>query len=155
MGPAVDSPKHSKIFEEASDNGRFIELYQFYVVADKDCASEFNVQDADHGVVLFRNFDDSPITFSNEFELPKLLAFLELSSIPQVIFYNTKSKPDYERGRRPILILFREVKDKDSDFEKAFIQAAADLKGEMTFAISDTTEKAAKELASQLGADNV
>mmetsp|Transcript_17722 Transcript_17722/g.12650 ORF Transcript_17722/g.12650 Transcript_17722/m.12650 type:complete len:281 (+) Transcript_17722:98-940(+) len=141
-----ENPKAFKLFEEVAGHGKFLELFQYYHVNDKDCAALHKVDQLEAGLLLFRQFDESPIIYRGELELLKILDWMDQSSVPTVLYFSGNSKDDYFRLKRHNVVLFRKPDGKDSLYERAFIKAAEELKGEATFVIVDVSDKQGKDL---------
>ena len=70
---------------KAANNYDINEGYSFFHTSDVSCASDF-VSEGGTSIVLFRNFDESPLKFTGNEE--ELIAFAKKSSVPRLITFS-------------------------------------------------------------------
>lgn len=63
----ITAKDHSAIYNEVTQNSFVSEKFQFFHVNDKDCATKYGSSNFP-SLVLFRQFDESPLTYSGSWE---------------------------------------------------------------------------------------
>jgi protein disulfide-isomerase A1 len=120
-------------------------------VADKECA-------ATHGatvpsLVLFRQFDTSPLVFDGSWEVTPIVDWMLASSVPTLIEFSEDYIEPIFGQKANAIFLFRSEADKDSAFAKTFEEAAKTLKGSILFVVSGITDGIQSRLAEFIGVD--
>lgn len=131
--------KEHKLYNEVATHGSVSEKFQFYHVNDKECAASHGAEG--HGsLVLFRQFDTSPLVFSGNWEVTPIVDWMLASSVPTLIEFSEDYIEPIFGQKNAAIFLFRSAEDASSDFAKAFEEAAKTLKGQILFVVSGVTD---------------
>lgn len=116
------SSKEYQTFLEVANNGQVSEKFTFVHVFDKECASSHG---ASHPAFLvFRQFDNSPVTYSGAFEAPSIVDWMQAQSVPTVIEFSEDYIEPIFGQKQAAIFLFRSKDDTTADFSKHFETAA-------------------------------
>jgi len=121
-------------------------------VNDKECAASFGAAGAG-SLVLFRQFDTSPLVFEGNMEVTPIVDWMLASSVPTVIEFSEDYIEPIFGQKNNAIFLFRSEEDKDSAFAKTFEEAAKQLKGSILFVVSGIHEGIQSRLAEFIGVD--
>ncbi len=146
------SREYTEVFLNVAQNPTVAEKFQFYLVTDKECASQNGAQ-ATPGLVLFRKFDSPKVAFSGNFETTPVIDFLLAQSVPILIEFSEDYIEPIFGQRKAAIFLFRGAKDQDSAFVQTFSQAANQLRGQILFVVSGVTEGIQQRLGEFIGVE--
>lgn len=146
------SSKEHKTFLEIATHGSVSEKYSFLHLNDKECASSHGVSQVP-ALVVFRKFDQSPITFSGNWDVQTAVDWLTSSSVPTLIDFSEEYIEPIFGQKNSAIFLFRGKNDESSDFAKTFEKAANDLKGSILFIVSGVSDGIQQRLAEFIGID--
>ena len=138
------------IYHEVAQTGSVSEKYQFVHVNDKECAVIHGAT-GHPSLVLFRQFDESPLHFTATWETTPIVDWLLTSSTPTLIEFSEDYIEPIFGQKQSAIFLFRTKEDKDSAWAKVFEEAAHKLKGEVLFIVSGITEGIQSRLAEFVG----
>ncbi len=144
--------KEYKTFLEVTSNSAVGEKFQFVHLHDKECAASFGA--AHPSVVLFRQFDNSPVVYAGSFETQAIVDWMTAHSVPTLIEFSEDYIEPIFGARQSAIFLFRSAADSSSDFAKVFEQAAQELKGQILFVVSGVTDGIQARLAEFVGVDS-
>lgn len=115
----LSAREYTEVFLDVAQNPTVQEKYQFYHTSDKDCASQYGASSTP-SVVLFRNFDESPLVYKGNWETTPMVDWLVSSSVPILIEFSEEFIEPIFGQRKPALFLFRSKNDADSNYAKTF-----------------------------------
>ncbi|TNV86977.1 hypothetical protein FGO68_gene3970 [Halteria grandinella] len=143
--------KDFTVFMRISENPTVGEKYQFYHTADfEGCGGQFGTDSP--SLVLFRNFDTSPVLYSSSIQnINALLIWLQDQSVPTLIEFSEDYIEPIFGQRKLTLFLFRSNTDKE--FSQAFSEVAQELRGQLLFVTSGVTEGILAKLGDFMGLD--
>jgi hypothetical protein len=95
---------------------------------DKECASA-NGASAFPTIVLFRQFDTSPVQHDGNFDTQHTVDWLVSSSVPTLIEFSEDYIEPIFGQKQAAIFLFRTKEDSNSAFAQVFSDAANQLKG--------------------------
>jgi protein disulfide-isomerase A1 len=133
-----NSKEHS-IYKEVAANGAVNEKFQFFHLNDKECAGSHGAE-GPHSLVLFRQFDTSPLVYSGNWEVTPIVDWMLASSVPTVIEFSEDYIEPIFGQKSQAIFLFRSADDASSDFSKVFEEAAKSLKGQILFVVSGVSD---------------
>ena len=125
---------------------------QFFHVSDADCWKTWNPSQIP-AILLFRNFDQSPVEFTRNWNVHHIGEWIEHQQVPTVIEFSEDYIEPIFGKRQPALFLFRSASDADAPFAKAFIDAAKSLKGQVLFVVSGVSEGIQGRLGEFIGVE--
>jgi protein disulfide-isomerase A1 len=134
-------------FMQSARNPAISEKFAFFHSTDADCASKYGASAP--GLVLSRNFDESPVAYSGTANEDDIVAFAKKSSVPQLITFSEDYIEPIFGDHLPAAILFTE--EEDQDFQKVFAQVAKEMQGDILFVTSGVTEGIQSRLAEFIG----
>lgn len=124
----------------------------FLHTTEADCAQTLASVSAP-ALVLFRNFDEKVTPYTGEKDKDTFLNFINPLLVP-TLFKFTEDEIEAVFGKQQnTLILFRDAKDDDEAYVKAYAQAASDHRGKMLFSFSDKTHDIQEKLAEFMGVE--
>lgn len=115
----INAKDHSQIYNEISQHGSVSEKFQFFHVNDKDCATKYGATSFP-ALVLFRQFDESPLTYSGNWEVTPAVDWMTASSVPTLIEFSEDFIEPIFGQKSAAVFLFRRNEDDSSEFGKAF-----------------------------------
>jgi len=133
------SSSHFTSYGEVSNNGAVSEKYQFVHINDASCANSHGLSDG-NGLLIFRKFDSSPVTYTGAWNANDIVDWLYASSLPTLIEFSEDYIEPIFGQKKNALFLFRDPSDANSDFSKVFSNAASELKGKIVFVVSGVSE---------------
>lgn len=74
--------------------------------------------------MIFRKFDQSPLTYSGNWETSEIVNWLTASSVPTLIEFSEEYIEPIFGQKSSAIFLFRSNNDASSDFTKTFEKAA-------------------------------
>jgi len=108
------SSKEYKTFVEVANNAAVGEKFAFVHLHDKDCAGEHK---ASHpSVVLFRQFDTSPVVYSGNWDTEAIVEWAKPLMVPTLIEFSEDFIEPIFGAKQPAIFLFRTKEDAKSDF---------------------------------------
>lgn len=119
-------------------------------LADKECAASYGAATTP-AVLIFRKFDDSPLVFSGDWEVQKIVDWLSTASVPTLIDFSEDFIEPIFGQKKPAIVLFRNKDEDDHEYAKIFAQAAKELKGEILFVVSGVKDGIQSRLAEFIG----
>jgi protein disulfide-isomerase A1 len=137
-------------FLKVANDAKINEKFNFYHINDKECAASHGVKDTP-AYVLFRKFDESPLTYNGDVEVSEIVNWATKSSVPTVIEFSEDYIEPIFGEKKDTIILFRNAEDATSDFSKAFEKAAAEFKGQLLFVNSGIKDGIQARLAEFIG----
>lgn len=90
---------------------------------DKECAASHGAEGTG-SFVLFRQFDTSPLVYSGNLEVTPIVDWMVASSVPTLIVFSEDYIEPIFGQKSSAIFLFRSEEDANSDFSKAFEEAA-------------------------------
>jgi protein disulfide-isomerase A1 len=122
------SEKAPGIYLEVAQTGSVSEKYQFVHINDKECATAHGATEFPT-LVLFRQFDESPLHHKVNWETTPIVDWLLASSTPTLIEFSEDYIEPIFGQKQSAIFLFRSKDDADSSWAKEFEKAAHELKG--------------------------
>jgi len=130
------------------------EKYQFIHVNDKECATSHGASEFP-ALVLFRQFDESPLHFKANWETNPIVDWLLKHSTPTLIEFSEDYIEPIFGQKQSAIFLFRAPGDKDASWAKEYEKAAHELKNEgILFIVSGITEGIQSRLAEFVGVES-
>lgn len=158
----VNSEKYSVVYFGSEDHSLYTDVHvpaadsedkiPFLHTLEADCSQTLaNV--AAPALVLFRNFDEKVTPYTGEKDKDTFLNFINPLLVP-TLFKFTEDEIEAVFGKQQnTLILFRDSKDDDEAYVKAYAQAAADHRGKMLFSFTDKSHDIQEKLAEFMGVE--
>lgn len=145
-----DIREHSEVYQQVASHAQVSDKFAFVHLSDKECASSYGASSTP-AVLIFRKFDDSPLVFSGDWEVQKIVDWLSTASVPTLIDFSEDYIEPIFGQKKPAIVLFRNKEDEDSDYAKRFAEAAKELKGEILFVVSGVKDGIQSRLAEFIG----
>lgn len=146
------SANEHKQYLEVAAHASVSEKFQFVHINDKECANA-NGASGSPALVLFRQFDTSPVQHDGNFDTQHTVDWMLSSSVPTLIEFSEDYIEPIFGQKQSALFLFRSKEDSTSDYAKVFEQAATELKGQILFVVSGVTDGIQSRLAEFIGVD--
>ena len=131
--------EYTTVFAELNVHPTVSEKFQYFHVNDKACAASHGASGSP-ALVVFRKFDNSPITYTGNWEVTPMVNWLSESSIPTLIDFSEDYIEPIFGQKSPALFLFVRKGDETTSWFKAFNEAASTLKGQILFVQSGISE---------------
>jgi protein disulfide-isomerase A1 len=151
FGDDTTSKEH-KTYLEVASHGSVAEKFHFVHILDKECSSKHGAS-AHPSVVIFRQFDQSPLHFDGKWETQHIVDWMVSSSVPTLIEFSEDYIEPIFGQKQPAIFLFRSKEDATSSFANVFSDAANQLKGQILFVVSGVTDGIQSRLAEFIGVD--
>lgn len=148
----LSAKEFSSVFIPLAENPSISEKYQFFHIADAECATANGVTQTP-ALVFFRKFEESPLVYTGAIEVDPVLLWLQGVSVPTLIEFSEDYIEPIFGQRKQTIFLFRSKEDADSTFAKTFAEAAKALKGEVLFVVSGVTDGIQGRLGEFVGVD--
>ena len=140
------------IFIETAKDAAISERLTFVHITDKTCAEQHGAQSP--SVLLFRQFDESPLTYSAAQERQGIIQWVLDNSTPTVIDFNEDYIEPIFGDKKAALFLFRNAEDNDAPYVKVFENFAKENKGEILFVKSGVSDGIQSRLGEFIGLDS-
>jgi len=151
FGDKSDEKAHG-IYHEVAQTGSVSEKYQFIHVNEKACA-EIHGAKGFPALVLFRQFDESPLHYSGNWETTPVVDWLLASSTPTLIEFSEDYIEPIFGQKQSAIFLFRAKEDKDASWAQVYEKAAHEHKGKLLFIVSGISEGIQSRLAEFVGVE--
>jgi len=125
--------------------------FTFVHTFDKDCAASHGATQPQ--VLLFRQFDNSPVAHTGPIEKEAIVDFALSHSVPTLIEFSEDYIEPIFGSKRAAIFLLRKSEDDNAPFAKAFEEAAHQLKGSILFVKSGVTEGIQQRLGEFIGVE--
>jgi protein disulfide-isomerase A1 len=141
---------HSQVYTDVTQHGSVSEKFQFFHINDKECAATHGASSTP-ALVLFRQFDESPLTYSGNWETTPIVDWLLAQSVPTLIEFSEDYIEPIFGQKNSAIFFFRKNEDDSSDFAKVFADASTQLKGKILFVKSSIHDGIQQRLAEFIG----
>ena len=134
----------------SAKNPTIAEKFDFLHTIDAACAEKFGA--IAPGIAISRRFDESPVAYSGAASEEEIVAFAKAQSVPRLIEFSEDYIEPIFGDQQSALILFTE--EKDTEYQKAFADAAKALQGQILFVTSGVSDGIQARLAEFIGVES-
>ena len=113
-------------------------LNKLYHLPDIECAKKYGYR-YQPGLLIFRKFDDSPLSYNGMWEHSQIVNWLEKASIPNLLNFEDDYSDVVFNDKNPTLFLFRSTSDVNTPYSQVFEEASRKFKGQIHFAVGDVS----------------
>ena len=101
-----DIREHSEVYQSVASHAQVSDKFSFVHLSDKECAASYGASQTP-AVLIFRKFDNSPLVFSGEWEVQKIVDWLSSASVPTLIDFSEDCIEPIFGQKKPAIVLFR------------------------------------------------